>query len=191
MLERITVRQLLKDIFYGLTDRHEHQGLVLPGDGAFELIANDDDPGHGGNRRAYMNYKSAKLLELEGRTWVLSRGTVCGKDYVAAEYDSEILAFPFESKKQNYLGHQRKKTGKQMQEEIKQIISKDCSYMQACLLLGLSDGELVFGRRMSEKFFSTDKDFVIKNKIDGRGTVYRYDPKFADSLIERIEQVFK
>ncbi len=84
----LNVHALLRSVCRRLGRRYSRNTLFFP-DGVCTEIADDSD--YHRTRRGYMRYRSAKVLRLNGRTWILARGERSGA-YPADPYDSDIVA---------------------------------------------------------------------------------------------------
>lgn len=200
----LNVRELLKDTYSRLTERHDPQEIVLP-NRALTEIANDSD--YHRTRVGYMGYETAGLFEFDGSVWTIARGEACGS-YPADPYDSDILALEFELKRPIKGGRTRKKTEKQIQEELGESIRRS-EYFRNSLIYGKEDGNLIvsrngrFGQRMLEILRPEIQRFIAKepeydSQLLSLSTLkpictssVKYKPEFADFLADSIEAVLK
>jgi len=203
-VEGLNVRELLKNTYSRLSERHNPQEVVLP-NRALTEIANDSDLHR--TRVGYMGYETAGLFQFNGSVWTIARGEAYGS-YPADPYDSDILALEFELRRPIQGGRTRKKTEKQIQEELGESISRS-EYFRNSLIYGMADGNLAvskngkFGERMVEilrpemqRFIAQEPEYdsqylslstlspICKSSV-------KYKPEFADFLADSIEAVLK
>lgn len=193
----LSVRELLKNTYILLCERHKPQQIVLA-DRALAEIANDSDWHR--TRVGYMGYENVGLFGLNGKEWAIARGEACGS-YPAEPYDSDILALEFDLKG-------LRKTKEQIQEELKEAIGMS-SYFENSLVYGMADGNLAvsensrFGKKMLETLRPEMQKFIAeKPEYDSRylslSTLspvctknVKYKNEFADFLADSIENVLR
>lgn len=193
-IEGLTVRELLKSTYSKLTERHNPREIILPA-GAWAEIANDSDWHR--TRAGYMNYQSAGLFRLEGNCWAIARGETC-ESYVAAPYDSDILALEFMADV-----HSEQAIPEELRERIRQS-----TYFENSLIYGLAGGSLAvggqkFGRQMlkllkpeMQKFIAQEAEYDSQYySLSTLSPICRssvkYKPEFTEFLANSIEAVLK
>jgi hypothetical protein len=124
----LSVHDLLRSVSRLLGRKHSRRSLHFP-EGVCTEIADDSDWHR--TRRGYMRYRSAKILKLGGRRWVLARGDKSGS-YPADAYDSDIIAIPIAD---------QGKVDAKLAEQVAQSI-REGSYFRHTLVCGLADGRL-------------------------------------------------
>ena len=153
-----------------------------------------------------MGYESADLFQFDGKTWAIARGEACGS-YPADPYNTDILALKFELRRPIKRGRTKRKTEKQIQEELSETIKRS-SYFRNSLICGMADGRLTltengrFTESMLRLLQPRISDFIAQNletrtdviHTDLRPVVSKaveYKPEFVDFLVETIETVLK
>lgn len=195
MSKGLTVRELLKDTYYKMSEKCSSQRIFLPKRTLVEIA--DDSDWHR-TRTGYMGYESADLFQLGGKTWAITVGEKCG-DYPAERYDSDIMALEIITEG---------KTSKQIQEELIEKI-QNSPYFENSLIFGGNDGNLGisqnsrFGMIMLELLKPEIKKFIAqKAKYDtsviSASTLQHpvkkpilYKTKLVDFLSEAIKIVLK
>ena len=140
----LNVRELLKNTYSVLCQRHGPQEIVFQKRALSEIADDSDYPGDS-SRKGYMFYEGIGLFQLESRTWAIARGER-SQNYPAQEYDSDILALGFSAEG---------KTQEQIQEELGNDINNS-SYFENSLIYGVANGNLVVkkGGRFKERMKS-------------------------------------
>ncbi len=129
----LTVHDLLRAVSRKLGRKHGRGGLRFP-DGVCSEIADDSD-GHR-TRTGYMRYRSARIVRIGGKRWVLARGERWGQ-YPADAYDSDIVAIRIAD---------RGRVTAKLAAEVAQAI-REGSYFRHSLVVGLADGNLALYER--------------------------------------------
>lgn len=201
--EGLSVGELLKNTYDRLAEKRPHQEIVLPHKTLSE-IANDSD-GHR-TKVGYMGYEKANLFQFNGKTWAVSRGEAWG-GYPADPYNSDILAIEIVLKKEIKGSKFRKKSNKQLADDIIKAIKRG-SYLGNSLICGMADGQLTvsksspFGERILELLRQKTPNYIAQEletrsdmtQLDLRPVVekeMRYKSEFVDYLTMAIESVLK
>lgn len=124
----LSVHDLLRSTCRFLGRRYSRHSIHFP-DGVCTEIADDSDWHR--TRRGYMRYRSAKILRIGGKRWVLARGEKSGS-YPADAYDSDIIAIRIAD---------QGKIDAKLVEGVAQAI-REGSYFKNTLVCGLADGRL-------------------------------------------------
>lgn len=201
----LTVRELLESTYDLLAKRNSHQEIVLPNKILSE-IANDSDWHR--TRIGYMGYEKVNLFEFNDKNLVIGRGEKCGQ-YPGDIYDSDILALEINPKKKTKDGKLRKKTDKQLYNDITTAIGKT-NYFKNSLIVGMADG-MMGGRKsnpLCEKILEAlgkpnMSSFIAQHAKYDRELISMstlrpickkpelYKPEFANYLAKTIESVLK
>lgn len=166
----LLVGELLREVYAYLCKKFKGDAINLSPEIRVEIAKDVDDkflP-----RISYMKYSFAILFKINGKTWLLSRGEVCG-NYQFNHCHSEIAAVPL-------LCVYNKKINKS--RKIREALASG-SYFRNSLICELTDGRIAVSRdsRFSEKMLG-----LIGLKIRSSS---RYDPEFVKFLGDSIEAV--
>ena len=139
---------------------------------AFCEIANDT--GYHGIRIGYMRHEEGKVVDLNGKSWFISRGESVG-DYPRKPYNSDIIV---------------------SQTTEPPLIEVVGAYFGSSLIVGMSNGDIVFpsegdfGRRLEERVGDDVEQFISK-PIKTNTSPVIYKPELVDFLVEQIEYVLR
>jgi hypothetical protein len=195
-IKTISVRELLEQTMSGLEQRLNPRKIILQ-EGVLTEIANDSDWHR--TREGYMQYNSAALYSINDKTIMFALGTACG-GYPADPYDSDIMAFEFET---------NSKSAKCISEELKKKIRKS-TYFQNSILIGLSDGRLdssksqnqlmlnfwaLIGKRIPKftaKPMKTDRNLINPSTMSYLVTSsVKYNLDFPKFLVDSFEKTLQ
>jgi hypothetical protein len=194
-IEGLNIRELLKNTYDRLAERHDSQEIVLQKRVLTE-IANDSD--YHRIRIGFMKYDNIRLFQFNEKNWVIARGEKCGS-YPAERYDSDLLAleFPIEGK-----------DSEQIQKELRERIEQS-QYFQNSLVFGMDDGNLgvsedgIFKEKILGRLNPRIQDFIAQEPEYDKSMILTstlhhpttksmlYKPEFVDFLADSIEAVLK
>jgi len=189
----LSVHDLLRAVCRLLSRRYSRHSIHFP-EGVCTEIADDSDWHR--SRRGYMRYRSAKVVKIGGKRWVLARGEKSGT-YPADPYDSDLIAIRIAD---------RGKVNAKLADQVAQSIEEG-SYFRNTLVCGLADGRLACYSRspfadqmaaslrsMLERIIAEDvrRDERYLSLSDLRPIVtssMKYRPEAARILAEAIKEI--
>jgi hypothetical protein len=189
----LSVHDLLRSVCRLLGRKLSRHTLHFP-EGVCTEIADDSDWHR--TRRGFMRYRSAKVVRLGGKRWVLARGEKSGS-YPADAYDSDIIAIRIAD---------QGKVDAKLVDQVAQSI-REGSYFKNTLVCGLADGRLacyersLFAKPMAERLRALLNRLIAEDvKRDERylslsdlqpivTSSMKYRPEAVRILAEIIKQI--
>ncbi len=188
----LTARVVLDRTYDLLGRRHSKNEIVFPRR-ALAVIGDDSDWHR--NRTGYMGYERVRIIELDGKRFILGRGEKCG-DYPGNEFGSDMIAIAT--------------TPPETLEHIKCMIGEGWDFMNSLVIAmaAIGGGQIVFprngrGSMLAELMAPEFPEYCVQLPAYAQGVFLpstmgppatssaRYKPEIVEVLAGSIEDVLK
>ena len=186
--QELTAREIVEETYNYLKNKLDGRIIRLPLEAIAE-IANDLNPRKA--RVGYTSYRSAMLLEINGKKWALAFGNIRG--YRAGLYKCDIAAVQLSD---------NARTDGQTAAEIHNALEGN-RYFCNSLICAMADGQLIvnkngrFSQKIVELLGPKIREFIIQElKIDTRRLTIDLRPvvespiRYSPELIVFLSNVF-